>query len=52
VRLGGPPIDIPMLVPLLLMAARFSLLLLALLMLRMPPRSAGDRAVPAQSAVR
>jgi heme exporter protein C len=35
VRMGGPRIDISMLVPLLVMAAAFSLLFLALLMLRM-----------------
>jgi heme exporter protein C len=35
VRMGGPRIDIAMLIPLLVMAAAFSLLFLALLMLRM-----------------
>ena len=34
-RIGGPKIDISMLVPLLVMAAGFSLLFLALMMLRM-----------------
>jgi hypothetical protein len=35
VRLGGPKIDVAMLIPLLVMAVGFSLLFLALTMLRM-----------------
>src|SRR5215470_15754962 len=45
VRLGGPRIDIAMLVPLLVMTAGFALLFLALAMLRMRTALNGRRAL-------